>query len=142
MSAGSASFTAYPDHHPMRWRLKAFDDGQVLVTADVKDAGSIAFLADPTDVLRELDAARRLVIDHLVETVGIPATVVAERQLLDDILREVGSDLPSPLSHRIRSTIAGDQPETTGRTTVAALADRMGDQLNRAADLIASRGGA
>lgn len=126
MSAGSASFTAYPDHAPIAWRLRYFEeDGQVLLTGDVEGAGSIAFLSDPADVLRELDAARQLVVDHLVETVGIPATVIAERQLLADILREIGADLPSPLAHRIRSTIAGDQPEPTGRSTVAALAERI-----------------
>lgn len=123
MSAGSASFIAYPDHAPIRWRLHtSVDTDEIGLYGEVKGAGTVGFLADPAHILRELDAARQLVIDHLVATVGIPADPTGE--LLADILREIGAELPSPLAHRIRSTIAGDQPTPTGRTTVAARTKR------------------
>lgn len=122
MSAGSASFTAYPDHAPIQWRIWTSDDtDEIGLYGEVKGAGSLGFLAGPAHILRELDAARQLVIDHLVATVGIPADPTGE--LLGDILREIGTELPSPLAHRIRSTIAGDQPQPTRRTTASALAD-------------------
>lgn len=126
--SGNFSATIYlgGNTDPVDWTTHADDRGQIQVTAWVR-SGSLCLYGDPAAVLRELDAARQLVIDHLVDTVGIPATVIAERKLLDDILHEVGPDLPSPLAHRLRSTIAGDQPEPTGRTTAAALTERQQD---------------
>lgn len=104
-------------------RLASMEDfGRVSVSLNIGPDARVAFVGDPAEVLRHLDAMRHLVIDHLVATVGIPADPTGE--LLGDILREIGTELPSPLAHRIRSTIAGDQPHPTGRTTATALAGR------------------
>ena len=126
MSAIATRFTIHVNHahHPIKVELRptgTTDD--VAVTFDIEQGDAdVTFYGDPAQILRHLDTARQHVIDHLVATGGIPANPTAE--LLGDVLREVGPELPSPLAHRIRSTIAGDQPEPTGRTTVAALAER------------------
>ena len=70
-NAGYSTITFYVDHEPIRWRLReAEDDGGQVQLYGHNDAGSLCLYADPADVLRELDAARQLVIDHLAETAG------------------------------------------------------------------------
>lgn len=112
------------DTEQVRPKLATLDSGAVSLRIAVAVDHQIAFIGDPARIVTVLDAARQLVIDHLVATVGVPATMVVERKLLADTLHEGWDTLPSPITHRLKSVLAGDQPEPTGRTTVAALTER------------------
>lgn len=116
-------------NRPMDWHLSPCNEfvqihGTLCPDESPVSDARVGFIGDPAEILRELDVARQLVIDHLVATVEVPATMVVERKLLADTLHEGWDTLPSPITHRLKSVLAGDQPEPTGRTTVAALTER------------------
>ncbi len=116
-------------NRPMDWHLSPCNEfvqihGTLCPDASPASDARVGFIGDPAEILRELDVARQLVIDHLVATVGVPATMVVERKLLADTLHEGWDTLPSPITHRLKSVLAGDQPTPTGRTAAAALTER------------------